>query len=113
MALEQVKKTDIELFGYIGDELRRQREGLEMIPSENFPSLAVLEACGSVLNNKYSEGYPAKRYYGGNQFIDKVETLAVERAKSLFKVPHANVQPIPDRRQTWRSTLPFASQERR
>ena len=64
-----------------------------MIPSENFPSLAVLEACGSVLNNKYSEGYPAKRYYGGNQFIDKVESLAIRRAKSLFGVPHANVQP--------------------
>ncbi len=93
MALEQVKKGDPELFGYIKSELERQRNGLEMIPSENFPSLAVLEACGSVLNNKYSEGYPAKRYYGGNQFIDKVESLAIARAKSLFGVPHANVQP--------------------
>jgi glycine hydroxymethyltransferase len=93
MALEQVKRADPELFGYIKSELGRQREGLEMIPSENFPSLAVLEACGSVLNNKYSEGYPAKRYYGGNQFIDKVESLAIARAKSLFGVPHANVQP--------------------
>ncbi len=93
MALEQVRKADPELFGYIKSELARQRDGLEMIPSENFPSLAVLEACGSVLNNKYSEGYPAKRYYGGNQFIDKVESLAMARAKALFGVPHANVQP--------------------
>lgn len=93
MALEHVQSSDGELFGYIKSELGRQRNGLEMIPSENFPSLAVLEACGSVLNNKYSEGYPAKRYYGGNQFIDKVESLAISRAKSLFNVPHANVQP--------------------
>ena len=93
MALEHVKKNDAELFGFIKSELARQRDGLEMIPSENFPSLAVLEACGSVLNNKYSEGYPGKRYYGGNQYIDKVESLAINRAKSLFKVPHANVQP--------------------
>ncbi len=93
MALEQVRKADPELFGFIKSELARQREGLEMIPSENFPSLAVLEACGSVLNNKYSEGYPGKRYYGGNQYIDKVESLAIARAKALFKVPHANVQP--------------------
>jgi glycine hydroxymethyltransferase len=93
MALEHVQSSDRELFDYIKSELGRQRNGLEMIPSENFPSLAVLEACGSVLNNKYSEGYPAKRYYGGNQFIDKVESLAISRAKSLFKVPHANVQP--------------------
>ena len=93
MALEQIKESDPELFGYIKSELERQRNGLEMIPSENFPSLAVLEACGSVLNNKYSEGYPAKRYYGGNQFIDKVESLAINRAKSLFGVPHVNVQP--------------------
>ena len=93
MTLEQVKKSDPELYSYIMGELDRQRKGLEMIPSENFPSLAVLEACGSVLNNKYSEGYPSKRYYGGNQFIDKVESLAIERAKALFGVPHANVQP--------------------
>lgn len=64
-----------------------------MIPSENFTSVAVMEACGSVLTNKYSEGYPKKRYYGGNEYIDKVEALAVERAKHLFGVPHANVQP--------------------
>jgi glycine hydroxymethyltransferase len=74
-------------------ELLRQRTGLEMIPSENFCSLAVMEAQGSVLTNKYSEGYPGKRYYGGNEFIDQVETLAIERAKKLFGSFAANVQP--------------------
>ncbi len=93
MALESVRKSDPELFGFMKSELQRQRDGLEMIPSENFASLAVLEACGSVLNNKYAEGYPGRRYYGGNQYIDMVESLAISRAKSLFGVPHANVQP--------------------
>ena len=93
MALESVRKSDPELFGFMKSELQRQREGLEMIPSENFASLAVLEACGSVLNNKYAEGYPGRRYYGGNQHIDMVESLAISRAKSLFRVPYANVQP--------------------
>jgi glycine hydroxymethyltransferase len=91
--LDNIKKSDPDLFGQIKRELERQRSGLEMIPSENFASLAVMEASGSVLTNKYSEGYPGKRYYGGNQFIDKIETLAVERAKRLFGVPYANVQP--------------------
>jgi len=74
-------------------ELERQRYGLELIPSENFTSLAVLEALGGVMSNKYSEGYPHKRYYGGNEFIDLAEELAIERAKSLFGAEHANVQP--------------------
>ncbi len=87
-----IKERDPELFSYIKDELERQRSGLEMIPSENFTSIAVLQSMGSVLTNKYSEGYPGRRYYGGNEFIDKIEALAVERAKSLFKVPYANVQ---------------------
>ncbi len=91
--LSEIKSKDPELFGYINSELERQRTGLEMIPSENFTSEAVLQACGSVLTNKYSEGYSGKRYYGGNEFIDSVESLAVERAKKLFGVPHANVQP--------------------
>ncbi|MDE1834955.1 MAG: serine hydroxymethyltransferase [Candidatus Micrarchaeota archaeon] len=93
MALEQVSKTDPEIFGFIKDELRRQRDGLEMIPSENFASMAVMQAMGSILNNKYSEGYPGKRYYGGNPYIDMIEKAAIERAKELFAVPHANVQP--------------------
>ncbi len=91
--LSTLRKADPETYGIIKDELKRQREGLEMIPSENFTSLQVLEAIGSVLTNKYSEGYPGRRYYGGNQFIDKMETLAVDRAKKAFGVPYANVQP--------------------
>ena len=74
-------------------ELNRQRTGAEMIASENFVSLAVLQTAGSVLTNKYAEGYPGKRYYGGNEFIDQAESLAIERAKQLFKAEHANVQP--------------------
>ncbi len=84
---------DQEIAAAIKHELQRQKTVLEMIPSENFVSLAVLEAMGTVLTNKYSEGYPGKRYYGGNQWIDVVETLAVERAKKLFGAPYANVQP--------------------
>ena len=93
MAMEQLHKTDPEIYGLAQSELQRQREGLELIPSENFASLAVMEAQGSVLTNKYSEGYPGKRYYGGNQFIDGCETLAIERAKKIFHADHANVQP--------------------
>ncbi len=93
MWYDKIKETDPELHGYIGEELERQRDGLEMIPSENFTSLAVMQASGSILTNKYSEGYSGKRYYGGNEFIDKVESLAIERAKKLFNVPYANVQP--------------------
>jgi len=88
-----LSKTDPEIFGIIRNELERQRNGLEMIPSENFTSPSVLEAMGSVCTNKYSEGYPGKRYYGGNQFIDVIENLAIDRAKKAFGVPHANVQP--------------------
>jgi glycine hydroxymethyltransferase len=87
-----LKETDPEVYEAIKNELGRQRYSLELIPSENFTSLAVLEAQGSVLTNKYSEGYPGKRYYGGNQFIDVTETLAIERAKKLFGAEHANVQ---------------------
>ncbi len=91
--LSDVKKQDAEIFELIGEELARQRDGLEMIPSENFTSEAVMQASGSILTNKYSEGYPGHRYYGGNHVIDKIEALAVERAKKLFGVPYANVQP--------------------
>ncbi len=91
--LSSIKKNDPEIFEYIEKELERQQRGLEMIPSENFTSDAVLEASGSILTNKYSEGYPWHRYYGGNQYIDKIESLAIERAKKAFGVVHANVQP--------------------
>ena len=91
--MEFLPKTDPQVYALTKDELARQRNGLELIPSENFTSLAVMEAQGSVFTNKYSEGYPGKRYYGGNEFADKVETLAIERAKKIFHADHANVQP--------------------
>ncbi len=89
-----LKNADPEIFAVIEKETKRQGEELEMIASENYVSSAVLEAMGSVLTNKYSEGYPGKRYYGGNQVIDEAETLAVERAKKLFGAEHVNVQPL-------------------
>ena len=88
-----VKESDPELYGYMQAELSRQQNSLEMIPSENFASEAVMQAMGSILTNKYSEGYPGKRYYAGNEFIDKIESLAISRAKSIFNVEHVNVQP--------------------
>ena len=84
---------DDELFGYIADERNRQNTTLQLIASENLASPAVLEASGSVLTNKYAEGYPGKRYYGGNVHVDEVEDLARERVKALFGAEHANVQP--------------------
>ena len=91
--MKNLKTTDPQIYELIKEEEKRQEEVLEMIPSENYASKAVLEALGSVLNNKYSEGYPNKRYYQGNTLIDSVEILTQERAKKLFGVPHANVQP--------------------
>src|SRR3989338_5668266 len=88
----RLEKEDSELYHFMKLELGRQRDGLELIPSENFCSLAVMEAQGSVLTNKYSEGYPGKRYYGGNEFVDECEKLAIERMKKLFGAQHANVQ---------------------
>ncbi len=85
-------QNDGEIAGLIEEEVARQRTGLELIASENYVSQAVLEAMGTPLTNKYSEGYPGKRYYGGNEVIDKIETLAIERAKQLFGAEHANVQ---------------------
>jgi glycine hydroxymethyltransferase len=84
---------DTELFGLLDRELERQQTGLQLIASENFTSPAVMRAVGTVLTNKYSEGYPGRRYYGGNLVIDDVEALAIERAKTLFGGAHANVQP--------------------
>lgn len=86
-------KTEDQVFELIDLEQKRQSDGLELIPSENYVSANVLKAMGSVLTNKYSEGYPGKRYYGGNEYIDQIETLAIERAKELFHADHANVQP--------------------
>lgn len=88
-----LQQQDPEIHDIIEQEKRRQKEGLELIPSENYASPGVMEAMGSILTNKYSEGYAGKRYYAGNEFIDDIETLAIERAKKLFGVVHANVQP--------------------
>ncbi|MCW2924436.1 MAG: Glycine hydroxymethyltransferase [Thermoleophilia bacterium] len=88
-----LRASDPELADLVRAELGRQRDQIELIASENFTSLAVLEATGSVLTNKYAEGYPGRRYYGGCEVVDQVETLAIERAKSLFGAEHANVQP--------------------
>ena len=86
-------EADPEIAGWIGKELGRQRDKIELIASENITSLAVLEATGSVLTNKYAEGYPGRRYYGGCEYVDEIETIAIERAKRLFGCNFANVQP--------------------
>jgi glycine hydroxymethyltransferase len=91
--MDSIDNTDMEIAGAIKAEMKRQKEGLELIPSENYVSKAVLQAMGSILTNKYSEGYPGKRYYGGNKNIDTIENIAIERAKKAFGVEHANVQP--------------------
>ncbi len=91
--MDFLKEKDQEIFDVIGLELKRQRDGLELIASENYTSRAVLEAMGSILTNKYAEGYPQKRYYGGCEFVDIAEDIARDRAKELFGADHANVQP--------------------
>ena len=89
----RLQEQDPDIYRIFAAERRRQREGVELIPSENYVSEAVLEAMGTIFTNKYSEGYPGRRYYGGNENVDAVERLAQERARRLFGVPHANVQP--------------------
>ncbi|XLQ19630.1 MAG: serine hydroxymethyltransferase [Candidatus Moraniibacteriota bacterium] len=91
--MKNLQKADKQVYKTIKGELKRQEEGLELIASENYVSEAVLEALGSVMTNKYSEGYPGKRYYGGQEFTDEVEQLAIDRAKKLFGAAHVNVQP--------------------
>lgn len=93
MRSEHLKNQDFELFTLIEEEEARQEHNIELIASENFTSKAVMEAMGTALTNKYAEGYPGKRYYGGCHVVDKVETLAIERMKKLFGAEHANVQP--------------------
>ena len=88
-----IKETDKELFSAIEGELSRQQNQIELIASENITSYAVMSAQGSVLTNKYAEGYPGKRYYGGCEFADKVEQLAIDRVCKLFDAKYANVQP--------------------
>lgn len=91
--LEVLRAQDPQIYAAIKAEEQRQTEGIELIPSENYTSAAVMEACGSILTNKYSEGYPGKRYYGGQENIDVIENLAIDRAKQLFGAEHVNVQP--------------------
>src|SRR3989338_2250369 len=92
-SMSAMQKQDPVVYDILMGEKRRQAEGIELIPSENYVSEAVLEANGSIFTNKYSEGYPGKRYYGGQQFVDQIESLAIERAKKLFNAEHVNVQP--------------------
>lgn len=91
--MKYLKKSDLQVYKADLGELRRQQDGMELIASENYVSLPVLETLGSVFTNKYSEGYPGHRYYGGQAYTDQVETIAIERAKKLFKAEHVNVQP--------------------
>ena len=93
MNLENVKNKDPKVYEFIVKEIERQEKTIELIPSENIVDYSIMEAQGSVLTNKYSEGYPGKRYYGGNQYIDEIENIAIERAKKIFNAEHANVQP--------------------
>ncbi|HUC31724.1 MAG TPA: serine hydroxymethyltransferase [Candidatus Paceibacterota bacterium] len=94
MDYSAIQKEDPQVYEIIKREEQRQKEGIELIASENYVSPAVLTAMGSILTNKYSEGYPGKRYYGGNEVIDQAENLAIERAKELFGAEHVNVQPL-------------------
>src|SRR5207244_6059799 len=104
--MDILKQQDLEVWEAIQGERRRQQEGLEMIASENYTSPAVLEAQGSVLTNKYAEGYPGRRYYGGCEFVDVIERLAIDRVLKLFGAEKANVQPHSGARPTWPSTSP-------
>ncbi len=94
MKFDNLKINDKQIYQFIKKEEKRQTEGIELIASENHVSPAVMEAMGSILTNKYSEGYPKKRYYAGNQVIDEIELLAIKRAKKLFNAEHVNVQPL-------------------
>ena len=91
--MKHLKQIDPEIYAAIKQEMKRQDENLELIASENFASLGVLAAQGSVLTNKYAEGYPGKRWYGGCEYVDIAESLAIERAKAIFGAEHVNVQP--------------------
>lgn len=93
MEMKHLKSYDQQIYDAIKHEEQRQSEGMELIPSENYVSVPVLEAMGSLMTNKYSEGYPGKRYYGGQEYVDVVENLAIDRAKQLFGAEHVNVQP--------------------
>jgi glycine hydroxymethyltransferase len=91
---ESLRQNDPDVFQAIAGEEQRERKGIELIPSENYTYPEVLAANGSIFTNKYSEGYPGKRYYGGQEFTDQIERLAIERAKKVFRCEHANVQAL-------------------
>ena len=104
--MDTLKQSDPEIAKAIDLELNRQRTKLELIASENIVSKAVMEAQGSVLTNKYAEGYPGKRYYGGCEYVDVVEQLAIDRAKKLFAQPMPTSSRIPAHRPTWQCSFP-------
>jgi glycine hydroxymethyltransferase len=104
---DALREADSDIASLIDDEIRRQKDGLELIASENFVSPAVLEAMGSPLTNKYAEGLPGKRYYGGCEVVDKIEQLAIDRAKELFGAEHANVQPHSGAQANYAAMSPF------
>jgi glycine hydroxymethyltransferase len=104
---DALREADGEIASLIDEEIRRQKDGLELIASENFVSPAVLEAMGSPLTNKYAEGLPGKRYYGGCEVVDKIEQLAIDRAKELFGAEHANVQPHSGAQANYAAMTPF------
>src|SRR5215216_45376 len=91
--IKPVMQKDQQVFDIIKKELERQRNGIELIASENFTSLQVMQAMGNVMTNKYAEGYPGRRYYGGCEFVDQTEQLAIDRLKQIFNCQYANVQP--------------------
>ena len=107
--MNYVERQDPQVWAAIAGEIERQRNGLEMIASENYTSPAVMQAMGSVLTNKYAEGYPGHRYYGGCEFVDVAEDLARNRAKQIFGAEHVNVQPHSARRPTRPSTSRLCS----
>ena len=90
---QNLKNYDAEVYGFLQSELKRQQNSIELIASENFVSKAVMDAQGSILTNKYAEGYPGKRYYGGCANVDSIEQLAIDRLKKIFNAEYANVQP--------------------
>ena len=100
-SLNEIKKIDPQVAGEIEKEVMRQRNNIELIASENFVSNAVIEAMGTPLTNKYAEGYPGRRYYGGCEYVDVIEDIAIERAKKIFGAEHANVQPHSGHKLTW------------
>ena len=107
--MSYLKDTDPEIYDAIVRETERQANKLELIASENFTSMAVMEAAGGVMTNKYAEGYPGKRYYGGCEWVDVAEDLARDRLKQLFGCEHANVQPHSGSRRTWLCISPSSN----